>query len=439
MENNKAFVAKIGNFKPIEGADKIIEASVILNNVPITQVVIGKDDYNENDYCVYFDSNLCIEQSVIEAIDQTHENYGKEGFVSLGRYLSKGNRVKTVKLRGVISDGLVVSVEKFEQFLDKKNRDSFDEGFSFNDLGSTHICHKYIPQIKQPTISKGKKGKKQKLISRVIPEMFSFHVDTAQLLRNVHRLYPEMVASISRKIHGTSDICSYTKVLKKLTWYEKIFKIIGLNIIDTEYDYLYASRTVVKNDLLNGTGFYSVNVWQLASEENLKGKLHKGETVYFEVVGYLPGTDKYIQKMYDYGCKPGEYKIAVYRITLTSDDGSVSEYSWNAMKERCKELNVPMVEEFFYGRLGDMYKDIPWDENWNINFVQRLQDVFLEGDCSICKNKVPEEGIVIRPDSLYIEPFKLKSKRFILKESELKEKEDFVDIEDSDVSAKSEN
>lgn len=430
MENNKAFVCKIGNFKSIEGADRIIQASVILDNIPITQVVVGKDDYNENDLVVYFDSNLCIEQSVIDNIDKQHENYNKENFVSMARYLAKGNRVKTVKLRNTISDGLVIPIEKFEQFLDKKTKSLFNEGFSFNDLGDVHICHKYVPPVKQQSTPGSRKDrKKRKLISRVIPNMFKFHVNTSQLLRNVYRLRPEMVASISRKIHGTSDICSYTKVLKKLKWYEKALKKVGVNIVNTEYDYLYASRTVVKNDLLNGAGFYSVNVWQEASEAHLKGKLHKGETVYFEVVGYLPNTQTFIQKPFDYGCLPGEYKIAVYRITLTSDDGTVSEYSWTAMKERCKELNVPMVEEFYYGRLGDMYKDIPWDENWNINFVQRLQKEFLEGDCPLCRNKVPEEGIVIRPDSLYIEPFKLKSKRFILKESELKEKEEFVDIE----------
>lgn len=431
MENNKAYVARIGNFQPIEGADRIIQASVVLNGVVQTQVVVGKNDYNEGDFVVYLDSNLCLDPIIIEAIDKLHKDYGKEGFVSLGRYLAKGNRVKTVKLKGCISDGLVVSIEKFEQFIDKKTRELFNEGFSFNDLGSTHICHKYFPPVRmQPTPGSKKDRKKRKLISRIIPEMFNFHIDTLALLKNSHKLYPEMVASCSRKVHGTSFICSNTKVLKKLKWYEILLKKAKVNIVDWEYDYLYASRTVVKNDLLNGTGFYSVNVWQDAGEKYFKGKLHNGETIYGEIVGYLPGTQTYIQKPFDYGCNVGEYKIAVYRITLTSDDGTVSEYSWNAMKERCKELNVPMVEEYFYGRLGDMYKDIAWDENWNVNFIQRLQEVFLEGDCPLCKNKVPEEGIVIRPDSLYIEPFKLKSKRFILKESELKEKEDFVDIED---------
>lgn len=433
MENNTCFIAKIGNFQPIEGADKIESASILLNDVPITRVVIGKGEHNEGDLVVYFDSNLCLSDEFILYIDKQHKDYEKENFTSVSRYLARGNRIKTVKLRGTISDGLVISPEKFESLLDPKTKELFAEGFSFNDLGDMHICHKYVAPVKQKPTTGSKKGrKKRKLISRVIKENFKFHCSTAQLAKNLFRISPNTVASISRKIHGTSGICSKTKVLKKLSWYEKALKKIGLNLIDTEYSYLYASRTIVKNDLLNGTGLCSVDVWQHAGEKHFTGKLHNGETVYFEIVGYLPDTQTFIQKPFDYGCLPGEYKIAVYRITLTSDDGTVSEYSWNAMKERCKELDVPTVEEFYYGKLGDMYKDIAWDENWNVNFLQRLQDEFLEGDCPLCRNKVPEEGIVIRPDSLYIEPFKLKSKRFILKESELKEKEYFVDIEDAE-------
>mgnify|MGYP001416545720 CR=1 FL=1 len=212
MENNKAVVCKIGFFEDIKNKQKIITAKVFLKGVPLTQVVVGKGDYNEGDLVVYFDSNLCIEQSVIEAIDKQNENYNKEGFVSLSRYLAKGNRVKSIRLGEAISDGLVIPVEKFESFLDKKTKSSFNEGFSFNDLGDIHICHKYVPPVKQQSTPGSKKDrKKRKLISRVIPNMFKFHVDTQQILRNVHRLNPEMVASVSRKIHGTSDIVHIQK------------------------------------------------------------------------------------------------------------------------------------------------------------------------------------------------------------------------------------
>lgn len=120
MENNTAFLAKIGNFQPIEGADKIESASILLNDVPITRVVIGKGEYNEGDLVVYFDSNLCLSDEFILYIDKQHKDYGKENFTSVSRYLACGNRIKTVKLRGTISDGLVISPEKFESLLDKK-------------------------------------------------------------------------------------------------------------------------------------------------------------------------------------------------------------------------------------------------------------------------------------------------------------------------------
>jgi hypothetical protein len=58
MENNQAFIAKIGNIKPIENADRIVQADVILKGVPQTKVVVAKDAYKENDFIVYFDSNL---------------------------------------------------------------------------------------------------------------------------------------------------------------------------------------------------------------------------------------------------------------------------------------------------------------------------------------------------------------------------------------------
>jgi len=431
MNNNTAFIAKIGNFEKIENADKIIKASVILDGASVTSVVVGINDYKENDLVVYFDSNLCLSDTAIQEIDKQASDFTKEGFNSVARYLARGNRVRCIKLRGVFSDGLVIPVDKFYIFFknEKEAIKTLVEGFSFTLINDVEICHKYVVPVKTQSQGSGKDRKKRKLISRVIPSMFRFHVDTQQAQRNIHVFKPDQLISCSAKFHGTSSICSYTKVLKKLTWYETVLKKLGVNIVDYDYDYLYASRTVVKNDLLNGAGFYSQNIWQDAGEKYFKGKLHKGETVYFEIVGYL-SNGSFIQKPFDYGCAVNEFAIRVYRITLTSEDGTVSEYSWSAMKERCNELNVDMVVEYYYGKACDMYKDIPIDDNWNINFIQRLTDVYLEKDNPWCLKKgLPDEGVVIRIEGLNINPYKLKSKRFIAKESELMEKEDYTDIE----------
>lgn len=435
MANNEAVVCRLANITKIEGADKIVSAQVILNDIPLTQVVVGVDT-KENTPVVYFDSNLSINQEVIDKIDKLSPDYGKEGFNSLGNYLARGNRVRCIKLKGTISNGLAVEVDKFIQFLPGfayKDNGPFVEGYTFTSIDGMEVCKKWLPPVKnsQSNRMKEKRGNKKE-VSRIIPELFHFHIDTQNYKYNVTKVNPEDIISISRKVHGTSAIVSHTKVLRKLSIVEKISKFLGVKVDTTEYDYLYASRTVIKNDSTNG-GFYGVDLWSDIGKKEFLGKLNKGESVYYEIIGYIPNTEKFIQKNYDYGCKKGEYKIAVYRITSTNDEGKVVEYSWQAVKERCKEMNVPMVEEFYVGKAKDLFPELSTTEHWHENFLENLKKTYLEKDCwdNLCK-KVPDEGVVIRLDRKDIEVYKLKSENFLVGESKAKEDENNVDLEEQE-------
>ena len=64
-------------------------------------------------------------------------------------------------------------------------------------------------------------------------------------------------------------------------------------------------------------------------------------------------------------------------------------------------------------------------------YLHMLEAEYNEKDCPICINKVPEEGIIIRKlkHPSKFEAFKLKSKRFLQKESEQADK-GIVDIEE---------
>lgn len=309
MENNEAFVATLRNIQPIEGADRIVKADVTLNGTAVTQVVVGKDT-QEGDKVVYFDANMCLNPDTI-LID----------YPKLGDYLGRRGRVRTVKLRNTFSDGLCVPVSDFTKY--ERNAVSWEEGFSFIDINGVSICYKYVPPApKQATQGRGKK-RKGKVSSRVIPELWNFHVDTKQLARNMGELDPDDVISISRKTHGCSSVVSHIPVKRKLTIADRVAKFLGAHVQETEYDYLYSSRRVIKNgEVTPHTGFYSEDIWTKAGKQ-FEGKLAKGETVYFEILGYL-STEKFIQKDYDYGCRPGEHKIQVYRITKTSPDGHVA-------------------------------------------------------------------------------------------------------------------
>ena len=416
MDNNKAFVCRLKNITPIEGADKIVQAQVFLNGIPITQVVVGVDT-KEDTPVVYFDSNLCLSDRLIA------------DYPDLAVYLAKSNRVRCIKLRGVISNGLCVDLTKFAKYTAVE----MPEGYAFDSIGDVEICHKYVPVKMEPTARHGSKERKAKKPSRIIPEMFRFHVDTEQLPRNVHKLHLNDVISISRKVHGTSAIVSHTQVRKFPTVREKIAKAIGIHIEDREWDYLYSSRSVIKNDALT-PGFYKYDLWTETGKKYFGGKLHKGETVYYEIVGYLPGTKTFIQKNYDYGTLPGDCSIAVYRITSTNPDGVVLEYSWAAMRERCKEMGVPIVQEYYYGRVTDFLHafDIASTPEWASNLLAVLKRVYLEQDCpdNLCK-KMPDEGIVLRVEAKDIQVYKYKSEKFLTHESKAKEDE-VIDIEEQE-------
>ena len=51
-------------------------------------------------------------------------------------------------------------------------------------------------------------------------------------------------------VHNSSGWISNVKVKRPLKWYEKLLKNLGVKINDEEYDYVYGSRRVVKNESL---------------------------------------------------------------------------------------------------------------------------------------------------------------------------------------------
>jgi hypothetical protein len=121
------------------------------------------------------------------------------------------------------------------------------------------------------------------------------------LYRNLHRIHPEDLISISYKLHGTSCISSKILCKKPLKWNEKILKKLGVNIVNTEYDYIYSSRKVIKNEELNPNPqhYYNEDIWKLANDI-IAPFLSNGLSVYYEIVGNLP-SGAAIQKDYDYG------------------------------------------------------------------------------------------------------------------------------------------
>ena len=125
--------------------------------------------------------------------------------------------------------------------------------------------------------------------------------------------------------------------------------------------------------------------------------------------------------VYTYGNIAGECSPVVYRIAMVNDDGYETELLWNQVQARCGELGVPHVmqvcQPFVYD--GD---------------VEKLRTLCesLCGGVSIWDDRHIREGICIRiehPQMFTI--LKLKNFEFLSLESNQKDSDDVVDIEEA--------
>lgn len=407
--NNSAIVGKLKNITAIEKADKIVKAEVHVLGIKQAEVVVSKDCQND-DLVAYFTSNMCLTEEVLGKLPQYRT------------YLGRSNRVKTIKLRNTLSDGLVIPIQELANFIDPS---LLNEGFEFLELNGSKICYRYTPPIKIVQEQGKKKDKPEP--SRLIEGQIRLHYDTPPLKRNMHKLDRDNVVYISRKMHGMSWGVHHCLVLKQLKWYERLFLKLGISVITTEYDYVYHSREKVRNGLLyphiNPKYPSKYNLFKDISDTFFKGKLHKGEAVYGEVVGFMP-TGTHIQKHYHYGCDPHTYKIYMYRMTMTNVDGVEIEYNWEQMTERAKELSVDVVPLLYDGTLNEWIKlySPSWKEDEYINvsdneLLAMLEKEYLGKKAPDC-NRKPDEGVYLRYDHLYrSEGYKLKDPEFVLGES----------------------
>ena len=344
MENNDSicYVARINEIKPIEGADKI------------EQIIVGgwnciaqKNLYNVDDLVIVATTDAVIPEELAEELSVTS-------------YLRKGNRVRTVKLRGVYSECLLIPYS-FTSIVHKEGDDLMYE------LGIS----KYEPPVKQIRLSSGKKIRYQ--------DNPNFHVYYKfPNLKNVAGMFTEEdMVEITRKIHGTNARYGIVKKAK-LTFWDKVKKFFGLADKWIGYEFVVGSHNVEKGS--DSQGFYDTNVWyQIADKYEIKQKLWEyvksvamepeigdGITIYGEIYGAG------IQKNYEYGLKDIEF--------VGFD-----------VKENGEYLS-PINSKLIIKHILDLpYVEILYSGNWS----QEVQDKFVFNNF-IAGTKVPEEGIVIK-------------------------------------------
>ena len=426
--NYLAQVVKIDNLRPHCNADRLQVTTIQGNNV-ITSL-----SAKEGDLYVFFPLESTINKEFLSWSNSFEDKTLNENKEVKGFFNSKG-RVRAIKLRGEKSEGYLAPASAIEEWVSKVTNTTFkfteeDINKEFDTIGGIKLCEKYVTVTqKQNSEKKNKNQKKVVREPKVCENQFKFHQDTIQLKKAVHEVSPDDYISITKKLHGTSWVAAKLLCNRKLNWFEKLLKRLGVKIRDTHYDLLWASRRVLKNGFLetgNKEHFYSYDLWEDIAK-SVEYAIQPSITLYGEAVGYTK-TGAYIQDGYDYGCSSGKFKTYIYRITSTNQSGDVYEFSHNQVKEYCNKYGLEMVPELYYGKARDLYPEISVENHWHQNFLNRLIEDYLEKDCEICANKVPDEGICLRRDIFDVSIFKLKSFRFFEWETKQLDK-GAVDIE----------
>lgn len=240
---------------------------------------------------VYFPALSCINGDFLSYANlYRHKELNKDPEQS-GMFDDNG-RVKAIRLRGELSEGFILPITILENYIvsvTNKEVENVKEGIEFDTVSDGGkefwISKKYIVKRSYgSSSSKGKITKKiPKGINRIIDSQFRFHYDTTLIKKCPNVISPESRIQLSYKIHGTSGISAYVLCKQPLSLKQRIAKWLTGEEFN-KYDYIYSSRTVIKNKYYNpnvSSGSYGVDVWAEANKI-VSPHLSKGMTAYYE-------------------------------------------------------------------------------------------------------------------------------------------------------------
>ena len=340
-QNSVAYVGKVGVPTQIQGADNIELVSV--NG---WMAITKKGEYQEGDLVVVATTDAVIPQMLSDGINVTN-------------YLRKGQRVRTIKLRGVYSECLIIPIG----FIPEKYR------YEGSDCMELLEIFKYEPPVK--TITLESNGRKVRYHQN--PNFHIYYKFPNQ--KNVPDMFTEEdEVVITRKLHGTNARYGIVRK-KKLSLFDRVKLLFGRKW--AEFEYVYGSHNVEKGS--DSQGFYDTNVWEeVAKKYDIRSRLwghvkdtfnpddlSEGLIIYGEIYG------QGLQKNYDYGMM--EIKFAGFDVEV---DGKYERYNSELAHFEC--LDLPKVELLYRGY---------WNKETQDSYVFNN---FIKG------TKVPHEGIVVK-------------------------------------------
>ena len=417
MSEHCAYVVVLRQLRKHPNADKLKIATFFGNDTCVSL------DAAEGEIGIYFPVDLqlseefCLENHLLRKKPDGTPDTG---------YMDPNKRnVTAIRLRGEKSEGVFLPLSCIAYT--GVNLDEVNVGDTITELNGHEICKKYIPIRKHSSNVKNKINKTRKIKVPISP-LFVEHADTEQLAYNIDAFKPGDLVEITLKMHGTSGRTGYLPRLKDLIP-TNCFAVLGkkinpnkklnrlekflFNYFNKHYKPVYeygmisgTRRTVL--DSFDG-GFYGSNEFRKQYENFFNGKLHRGEEIFYEIVGFtddgvpiMPSAsnsklqNKEFVKQYgetttfSYGCDPDSKKsdIYVYRMTMTNEDGDIVEYTPDYMRYRCEQIGVKCVPKLWVGFIPE---DVENAGEW----IKVKAEEFYDGPDPIDKTHV-REGVVCR-------------------------------------------
>lgn len=314
-------VCKIEQIEPHPNADRLRIATVKGWNC-----IIGLDDFKVGDLIIFCPPDSMIPPDMIEQYNL--------------QYLKKG-RVKTIKLRGYITQGLVLPIPEDKNW--KEGQDVAKE------LGIT----KYEPP-KNPVLMRGHQPTKKKR-----NPLFDKYTDIENI-KNYNRVFNEGdIVVITEKIHGTNFRAGKLKRYKN--------NILGriLSYFFGEYEFVYGSHNVQLHAFNKHKNFYGDDVYgQIAERYKLAEIIPQDYILYGEIYG-----DK-IQKL--------TYGIEGLAVAFFAVKYKGKYLDWSSFVEFCLYRGLPIVPILYVGdyRPEDLMK-------------------YTKGNSKICPDQIREGCVVL--------------------------------------------
>lgn len=386
------------------------------------------------DLGVYFPIDLQLSEEYCRENDLVRRK--DENGNAAGGYLDPNKRnIRAMRFRGSPSEGLFMPLETLKY----TGQTKFEVGEKISIINGHEICRKYIPRnsYKGSTPKAGNKTRKKRV---PLAPLFAEHADTEQLVYNLDSFYKGDLIEITLKMHGTSGRTGYLPKLKKMkhSLLDIILRREGTPVYD--WGYVTGTRRVVLNDF--DGGFYGDNSFREKHAKFFEGKLNKGETVYYEIVGFLDSgapimpsvanskiSDKAFSKKYgstttfSYGCASRAFydqvnhkeipqsDCYVYRMTMTNEDGDVVEYTPDYMRYRCEQMGAKCVPFLWKGIIPPVNSDglvqsddFVADENGQFKewifktpgeYIKDIAEQYYDGPDPVGLTHV-REGVVVR-------------------------------------------